>query len=147
MSFSLILIGVSLALFAYWFRYSCILILRTRTAEDFALEVGRANGLSFLQVRGAMEAEGSPDLDELFNALDRDYNVITQLMEKLSSSEDENVLETKLLKANFRISQMWFRASRSFGLRSAKTALTEMTDTVAHFANSFGQLSAGSAAA
>ncbi len=146
MSFSLLLIGISLALFVYWFRYSCLLILRTRTAEDYALEVGRANGLSFHQVRGAIEAEGRPDLDQLYTALDRDFQIITNLLDRLSGAGDENALEGKLLRANFRATQTWFRVSRSLGLPSATNALEEMADTISHFANSFGELSASSAA-
>jgi hypothetical protein len=146
MSFSLILIGVSLALFGYWFRYSCVLILRTRTAEDYALDVCRANGLSFAQVRGAMEAEGSVDLDQVYRALDRDYAIVTQLLEQQSSPGDNNVLEAKLLRANFRVTQTWFRVSRSLGLSQSRVALEEMADTVAYFANSFGELNASSAA-
>jgi hypothetical protein len=146
MSFSLLLIFLSIALFAYWFRYSCVLILRTRTAEDFALEVGRANGLSFHQVRGAMEAEGRADLDQIYQALDRDFSIITQLLDRLSTTGDQNILEGKLLRANFRVSQAWFRVSRAMGLPSAAGAIEEMTDTISHFANSFGELSASSAA-
>jgi hypothetical protein len=146
MSFSLILIGISLALFGYWFRYSCVLILRTRTAEDYAVDVCRANGLSFAQVRGAMEAEGAVDLDEVYDALDRDYGVVTQLLEQQSTLGDGNALETRLLRANFRVTQAWFRVSRSLGLRSSKEALTEMADTVSYFANCFGELNANAAA-
>jgi hypothetical protein len=146
MSFSLFLIGISVALFGYWFRYSCVLILRTRTAEDYAEDVCRANGLSFAQFRAAIGAEGSVDLDQAYNALGHDYSVVTQLLERQSSSGDENLLEQKLLKANFRFMQAWFRVSRACGMNSAKQALEEMADTISYFANSFGQLNASTSA-
>lgn len=146
MSFSLILIGLSLALFAYWFRYSCILILRTQTAEDYSGEVCHANGLSFDLVKGQIEANTDPNLIELYRSLERDYRVVSQLLDQVSgSSQNENMLETKLLRANFRVTQTWFRVSHALGLRSSVSALEEMAETIGHFANTFGQQSAASA--
>lgn len=147
MSFSLILIGLSLALFAYWFRYSCLLILRTQTAEDFSAEVCRANGLSFDLVKGQIEKGGGDNLSELYAALERDYKIVNHLLDQVAiNSNNENALETKLLRANFRVTQCWFRVSNSLGLRSSVNALEEMAETIGHFANSFGQQSVNSAA-
>lgn len=146
MSFSLILIGLSLALFAYWFRYSCILILRTQTAEDYSGEVCRANGLSFDLVKGQIEANTDPNLIELYSSLERDYRIVSQLLDQVSgSAQNENMLETKLLRANFRVTQTWFRVSHALGLRASVSALEEMAETIGHFANAFGQQSAASA--
>ena len=97
MSFSILLIGLSLALFAYWFRYSCLLILRTQTAEDYAGEVSRANGLSFDLVKGQIEAEPNANLGALYQSLERDYRVVSQLLNQVSmQSQDGNVLVTHL---------------------------------------------------
>ena len=148
MSFSLILIGLSLALFAYWFRYSCLLILRTQTAEDYSREVCRANGLSFDLVKGQIEAEPNPNLSALYESLERDYRVVSQLLDQVSmQSQQDNVLETKLLRANFRVTQEWFQVSNKLGLKSSIGALEEMADTISHFANAFGEQSASGAAA
>jgi hypothetical protein len=145
MTFSLILAGISVVLFAYWFRYSCVLILRTRTAEDFSQEVCRANSMSFVQVRSAIEAEGAVDLDQAFDALERDFSMISSLIERHGQA-DENGVEHKLLGVNYRVTKAWFKVSRAVGLKSAKSALREMADTVAFFANSFGQATAAGAA-
>lgn len=146
MSFSLILIGLSLAPFAYWFRYSCLLILRTQTAEDYSGEVCRANGLSFDLVKGQIEKNSNPNLIELYRSLERDYRVVSQLLYQISgSAQSENILETKLLRANFRVTQAWFRVSHVLGLRSSVSALQEMAETIGHFANSFGQQNAATA--
>ena len=148
MSFSLILIGLSLALFAYWFRYSCLLILRTQTAEDFSRDVCRANGLSFDLVKGQIESESNANLRALYESLDRDYRIVSQLLDQASmQSQNDNVLETKLLSANFRVTQVWFRVSHKLGLKSSISALEEMAETISHFANSLGQQSASGAAA
>lgn len=147
MSFSLLLIGLSLALFAYWFRYSCLLILRTQTAEDFSGAVCRANGLSFDLVKGQIEAASNPNLVALFESLERDYRVVNQLLDQVAlSAPSENMLEVKLLRANFRVTQLWFRLSHSLGLNSSVSALEEMADTIGHFANTLGQQNAASAA-
>ncbi len=146
MSFSILLIGFSLALFAYWFRYSCILILRTQTPEDYSREVCRANGLSFDLVKG--QIENNPNLVALYNSLERDYRIVNRLLDELSNSANaDNGLELKLLRANFRVTQVWFRLSHTLGLRSTVSALEEMADTVGHFANTFGQQNAAGAAA
>ncbi|WP_031497761.1 hypothetical protein [Bryobacter aggregatus] len=148
MSFSLLLIGLSLALFAYWFRYTCILILRTQTAEDFASEVGRANGLSFHLVRNQLESNATLNVDALYRSLESDYRVVTQLLDQApGGSFEDNILQNKLLRANFRVTQAWFRVSRCLGLRASVNALEEMADTVNHFANSFGEFSAVSSRA
>jgi hypothetical protein len=146
MSFSLILIGISLALFGYWFRYSCLLILRTRTAEDFAGEICRENGLSFVQLKSAMDAEGAFDLDAAYSALQHDFGVVTQLLEQQAAANEGNCLEHRLVHVNFHFTQAWYRLSRSLGLASARASLEEMADTVAYFANSFGELNAASRA-
>jgi hypothetical protein len=148
MSFSLILIGLSLALFAYWFRYSCLLILRTQTAEDYSREVCRANGLSFDLVKGQIEAASNPNLSALYESLERDYRVVSQLLDQVSmQSQQDNVLETKLLRANFRATQAWFLVSHKLGLKSSASALEEMAETIGHFANAFGEQSAAGAGA
>ena len=38
-------------LFVYWFRYTCLLILNTKTAQDFARQVAATNQLSFPDVQ------------------------------------------------------------------------------------------------
>ena len=48
MAISIIIIVLSTALFVYWFRYTCVLILRTRDARDYAQHVAEVNHLTFL---------------------------------------------------------------------------------------------------
>ncbi len=148
MILSITLIGLSLALFAYWFRYSCLLILRTQTAEDYSREVCLANGLSFDLVKGQIEAESNPNLVALYQSLDQDYRIVSKLLDQLAlQSPNGNELETKLLRANFRVTQVWFRMSHKLGMPSSIAALEEMAETISHFANSFGEQSAAGASA
>lgn len=55
---SIIIIAVSAALFVYWFRYSCVLILNTETIQNYAAEVAQSKELNFLEVQRAFAQEG-----------------------------------------------------------------------------------------
>jgi hypothetical protein len=146
MAISIILITLSLALFAYWFRYSCLLILRTRTAEDFASDVARANGLSFEAVRGQIEAGDTTNISQLYDLLERDYRIVNQMIDSLdSAAKEEGMMETHLLRLNFQFSRLCFRASSALGLKSAASAMEEMADTICHFANSYGEWNSATA--
>ncbi len=137
MAFSILLIVLSLALLAYWFRYSCLLIVHTRTAEDFGLEVSRANGLSFAMVKERLDSGEARELAPLYESLSRDYEVLTQLLGQLNREEQQ--LEEQLLQVNFRVTQVWFRVANAVGLKAAAGALEELNEMVAHFANSVGE--------
>src|SRR5258706_2540942 len=86
----------SLLLLAYWFRYTCLLILSAKTTRDFAGEVAEANQLSFLEVQARLRAEGPADLDHLHSALDRDYARLTQVLGQTSENQ-ETPLEDRML--------------------------------------------------
>lgn len=148
MTISIVLIILSLALFVYWFRYSCLLILRTRTAEDFATDVARAYGLSFEAVRGQIEAGVTTNISQLYELLERDYRIVNQMIDGLdSAAKDEGMMETHLLRLNFQFSRFCFRASSWLGLKSTASAMEEMADTICHFANSYGEWNSASARA
>ena len=66
----------SAALFAYWFRYTCKLILSAKTTRDYAASVAMANQLGFLQVQTVLRDLASADLGALKDTLDRDYQVL-----------------------------------------------------------------------
>jgi len=136
----------SLLLLAYWFRYTCLLILSAKTTRDFAGEVAEANQLSFLEVQARLRAEGPADLDNLHAALDRDYARITQALAQAGSAQ-ELPLEDRMLKLNYRVTRMWYRTARRFSATAARSALDEMSMMVSHFANSMGERASSSAAA
>ena len=78
---SILIILVSAALLAYWFRYTCLLILRTRTGRDHAGEMAAANGLRFHQIQGQLvRAAPVADLPALQKALESDYRLLTYLV-------------------------------------------------------------------
>ncbi len=135
----------SVALFGYWFRYTCLLILSTKTAQDYAAQVAAANHLGFLEVRAQLQTE-STNLDGLCAALDRDYAVLSGLL-KHASSLDQSALEKWMLEANYKVMRTCYSVSRNLSPAAAARALDEMSQVVAHFANVMGESAACSAAA
>jgi hypothetical protein len=138
----------SAALFVYWFRYTCLLILRAKTARDYAADVAFANNLAFHAVQAELPVAGSSELDRLRTALDNDYKVVRQLLKYMpQSGEGQSALEIKMLEINYQAMGAWYQVCRHFSGSTAAQALNEMSMVVAHFANQMGEQGAASAAA
>jgi len=137
----------SILLLAYWFRYTCLLIMSAKTTRDYAASVAAANQLGFLEVQSQL-SDAIPDLDRLKDALDRDYKVLTYLLKHgANGSADEGSLEKRMLEIDYRIMGAWFSLSRRFSQSAASHAVEEMALVVAHFANAMGERSSVGAAA
>jgi hypothetical protein len=137
----------SVLLFCYWFRYTCLLILSAKTTRDYAGEVAAANQLGFLGVQAQLR-EGGAELDRLRHALDRDYDVLSRLLEASAhSSKEESSLECRMLGVNYRLTAGWFRISNRFSPSAARRALEEMSMVVSHMANIMGERATAGAAA
>jgi hypothetical protein len=137
----------SMVLFAYWFRYTCLLILSAKTARDYTSEVAYSNKLGFPQVQAQLAQGGTPDLDRLRAALDRDYEVVRQLLRYMPKSEEgPSPLETQMLAINYRLMGAWYQVASHFSATAAARALGEMSMVVAHFANLMGEQAACAAA-
>src|SRR4051812_47630322 len=87
----------SVALFGYWFRYVCLMIVSTKTAQDYARQIAEANQLGFLGVRAALQSDAA-DLDRLRDVLDRDYEVLAGLLKHASSGQSG--MEKSMLNMN-----------------------------------------------
>jgi hypothetical protein len=135
----------SVLLFGYWFRYTCLLILSTKTARDYAGEVAAANRLGFVDIQNLLRAN-FPELDLLRDALDRDYAIVTRLLNQLAC-QGEFAMEKRMLSVNYRLMSAWYAVSSRFSATSARRALDELSQVVAHFANVLGEQAASSAAA
>jgi hypothetical protein len=126
----------SALLFGYWFRYTCLLILSAKTTQDFAAKVATANQLQFLEVQSQLQSQGT-NLSLMQDALNRDYVTVCQLLKQA----DSNDMENRMLGVHFRMMNAWFSVSRQRG------ALEQMSQVVAHFANSLGEQAYSGAAA
>ena len=119
----ILIITFSLALLIYWFRYSCILILRAQ-AEEFASVPAAGDGrFSVSQVRESLKHED--ELDPLRVALDRDYRVLTYLIEHAAGLELAT-LEDRLLMVDYWIMRRVYKLTRTLAPRQARQALVEM---------------------
>lgn len=138
---SALVILCSVALFAYWFRYSCILILRTRTTTDFGSTLSPQDDLTFDQIQRELETDTTTaNLSSFRNALDRDYAFISTLMERAPGiGEHFSALEQSMLRADYRVMQAWDGLSRRLLRQPSRRAITEMSAIVGFFANAAGE--------
>ena len=150
---SILIATISTALFFYWFRYTCVLILSTKTSTDYTTDVAAANQLQFLQVQGALQTSvaGEPapgDMDRLESVLDRDYRVLSFLLQNTADLEiGDTSLEQHMLRLDFAVMRALYQVSRRVSQSAARRAVTEMAQIVSHFANTFGERAAQGAQA
>jgi hypothetical protein len=106
---SIIIAAFSFALLLYWFRYSCILMLRNSSPET-STTAAVDSQFSCRQVKELLR--GDAQLDSLERALERDYRLATYLIEH-AAGLDLNSIEDRLLVLDYRIMQWYFRAEIS----------------------------------
>ena len=119
---SVLIITFSLLLFVYWFRYSCLLLLR-RSAEQPV----SADRFNFVTVQQGLRA--GLELDPLHRSLDRDYRVLTYLLDHAAGLELEQ-LEYRLLVLDYKLMQSWYRLTKWAAPGQARRALGEMADVL-----------------
>lgn len=138
---SILIIGISLALFVYWFRYTVILILRTAAAPEYAQRVASANHLSFVDVKQKLHASAEPgNLGGLYQVLQSDYRALKYLLRHAANVQPGGyTAEQRMLMINFRLMTVWFQAISRFRPAAAKLILLEMSGTLEFFANAMGQ--------
>jgi len=147
MTASIFFVGVSLILFAYWFRYTCLLILTSQPARDFAKDVAEANRLTFREVQESLAGPLSTmELDALRRKLDRDYALITCLLRhgaefKVAGS----AIEDRMLMVHYGLMRCWYGLARRLSVARGRQALEEMAQIVNHFAGAMGERSAAAA--
>jgi hypothetical protein len=134
-----VLIAISLALFCYWFRYGCLLILTEKAPHEYSEEVAKANQLSFPEVRATLRKHDVTDLDSLHRRLEQDFVIITYLLDHTPKAGFDAGFENAMLKIHYRAMSAGFRLSRSSLPEFASDALEEMSLVVAHFANAMGE--------
>src|SRR5271157_5484344 len=116
---SLLIIGFSLILLVYWFRYSCVLLLRN-SAELAAAPDPR---FSFVEVQQRLS--GVEDLDPLQRSLRRDYDVLIYLIKHASGLGLESIKD-RLLVVDYKLMQWQYRVTKSLFPSQARRALSEM---------------------
>ena len=138
---SILIIVFSTALMMYWFRYTCLLILRTRTGKDYAADLAAVNELKFPGILETVVNAASPqELTGLERSLERDYRLLTYLLAHTAGADVGGLtLEQRLLMVDFRLMRLLFSLTRMFAVPRARAALLEMTEVLNHLANAMGE--------
>jgi hypothetical protein len=144
---SIFIIVVSLILFVYWFRYTCLLILSAQNAKNYAPQVATANQLTFLEIRSElMQAVPASPLEKLHRSLDRDYRVLTYLLQHAATyNVSGQSVEERILMLDYQIMRIWYALTQPFSRSLARRALLEQATVVNHLANAMGERVAVSA--
>ena len=144
MNISVIMIAVSIGLLAFWFRYTCRLILSAKSARDYSQEVAVANALRFLDVQKDLpEARERRQLDTLQKKLEKDYLLLRYLLHHgpVFHTLSER-LEQRMLMLDFELLKAVYAVTSELSHANAKRAVQEMTQVVSYFANRMGERSA-----
>jgi hypothetical protein len=133
-----VIIFFSVVLFAYWFRYSCLLILQNRSSPNPAYTV--SSGLTFQVVQKRLKGEEkSLDvLDQLRHDLSNDYRILCFLL-RCSADAGVDPIERRMLAMDYWVMQGWYSVTRRAALPQASKALEEMSNIVSYFAYSVGR--------
>jgi hypothetical protein len=133
---SILIIGFSLILFVYWFRYSCILLLRNYSAETVSTSPNAESRFSFSQVREQLKSD--LELDPLHQSLDRDYRMISYLLRHAPDLGLQS-LEDRLLELDYRVMRLYYRVTRTIAPQHARRALAEMATVLGILAQKIGE--------
>jgi hypothetical protein len=132
----ILIIAFSLALLIYWFRYSCILILRSQAAAIESHAAKQDSRFNFFKVQESLKSQAP--LDPLQESLDRDYRVLTYLIEHAAGLELAT-LEDRLLMLDYRLMQRVYQLTRTLAPEQARRSLAEMATVVGILAHHLGE--------
>ena len=133
---SFLIIGFSLLLLLYWFRYSCILLLRAhaeRAASAYAVSDIK---FCFEEVQARLKT--APVLDPLHLSLQRDYEILIYLLQHAAGLSLES-FEDRLLVVDYKVMQWCYRLTRIAAPQQARRALSEMASVLIVLARRMGE--------
>jgi hypothetical protein len=133
---SLLIIGFSALLLVYWFRYSCILLLRAhaeRAASAYAVSDIK---FCFEEVQARLKT--APVLDPLHLSLQRDYEILIYLLQHAAGLSLES-FEDRLLVVDYKVMQWCYRLTRIAAPQQARRALSEMASVLIVLARRMGE--------
>jgi hypothetical protein len=133
---SIVVIVFSSALVLYWFRYTCILLVRNGVEEVRAASAAVQNSFSFGEVQKGLLANS--ELDPLHHSLQRDYRVLSYLVSHASGLELAS-WEERLLVWDYKLLSFWYAITRTAAPGQAREALSEMAAVLGILAGRIGQ--------
>ena len=132
----ILIIASSLVLFLYWFRYSCLLLIRTAAERNGAVTEDERFNLA--RVMEGLKTE--LELDPLERALERDYHVVTYLMEHAADLQLASI-EDRLLLLDYKLMRLWSRLTRTAAPEQSRRALAEMASVLRVLVRKMGEQS------
>lgn len=138
---SLLIIVVSTVLLIYWFRYTCLLMLRSQPARDYASGLATANSLKYPDVQDRLLQEApAAELPALQKSLDADYVLLKFLLQHTAGLEVGGItVEQRMLMLDFKVMRLLCALSRRLAVPQARAALVEMSNILKHLANAMGE--------
>jgi len=143
---SMLIIGFSGILLVYWFRYCCLLLIRTHaeqqtgsapTQAQFSFDLVRERLRTASDSGTGMEA----DLDAVCRSLDRDYALFAYLLQHATGLKATS-LEDRLLVLDYKVMQLSYRLTKSTAPEYARGALDEMATVLGLLAGKLGERAA-----
>jgi hypothetical protein len=132
---SVSIIVISAVLLVYWLRYSCVLLLRNAQERN---EEAKVTDDRF-NVAAVMERlKTETDLAPLERALERDYHVVTYLIEHAADLELASI-ENKLLVLDYKLMRVWSRVTRTAAPQQSRKALSEMASVLKVLVGQMGE--------
>jgi hypothetical protein len=132
---SILIIVICAGLLLYWFRYTCILLVRNGAEESQSFSPAAQASFNFHEVQGRLGSE--QQLDPLHSALQRDYDVLTYLVRHASGLAFES-FEERLLVWDYKLMQMWYSVTKVAAPEQARGALREMASVLMILAGRIG---------
>src|ERR1019366_6935523 len=131
---SVLIVAISAVLLVYWLRYSCVMLLHD-AQERSATHTLADERFSASSVLERLKTEA--DLAPLERALDRDYRVVTYIIEHATDLELASI-ENKLLVFDYQLMRLWSRLTRSLAPQQSRQALSEMASVLSALAGQMG---------
>ena len=135
---TVLILTFSLGLFAYWLRYTVILLLNEEHAAENDAVISQ---LGVLETRQALR-QSHGDLDKLHQALDKDYRMLSFLLNHAAEIGPRPAAH-HLLILDYRLMQIWYRLTRNSSTQQARRALDEMASVLTYLAYKMGERAAG----
>jgi hypothetical protein len=130
---SVLILVFSAVLLVYWFRYSCLLLLRNAAERQDTIADER---FSIAMVLERVRTE--PQLDALERALERDYHMLTYLVKHAADLELASI-ENRMLILDYKLMRICYRVTRLFAPAQSRRALSEMASALAAVARQTSQ--------
>ena len=132
---SVLVIAISVVLLAYWLRYSCVMLLRGAQERSALCTVAdqRFSASSVL-----LRLKNEADLAPLERALERDYRVVTYIIEHATDLELASI-ENKLLVLDYQLMRFWSHLTRTMAPQQSRRALSEMASVLRVLAGQMGE--------